>query len=50
MAEWIDIENANNPKGYKWQRSGAMFVKNQNGSFVYNENYKQRLVEVGEQR
>ena len=47
MAEWKDIENTwTQPKGYKWQCNGAMFIKNENGEFVFNEKYRQRLVKI----
>ena len=48
MPIWKNIKNAIvHPKGYKWQRKGAMFVKNENGVYMYNKEYKQRLVKVG---
>lgn len=47
MSEWKDIKGATTaPYGYKWQRNGARFVKNEKGEFVHNKNYRQRLVKI----
>lgn len=50
QTEWKDIKNAwTAPNGYKWQCNGAMFVKNEDGKYVYNKNYKQRLVKISKE-
>ena len=47
--KWKDIiTTARVPNGYKWQCNGAKFVKNEDGKYVHNKNYKQRLVKISE--
>ncbi len=48
MSEWHDITTATTaPSGFKWQRNGPMFVKGEDGKYVRNKEYEQRLVKIG---